>query len=99
MVRGIVGFSTALLSATSALLLLIAPVLAVESDTVADAALGQPDLVSNECNHGGISARSLCGPMAIAMDPSSGHLFVADTGNNRVLRFSNARRFASGEAA
>jgi DNA-binding beta-propeller fold protein YncE len=68
-------------------LLVVAPVLAVEGDTVADAVLGQASLTTNECNAGGISAASLCGPTAVAMDPRTGHLFVADTGNNRVLRF------------
>jgi sugar lactone lactonase YvrE len=80
-------------------LLVVAPVLAVEGDTVADAVLGQTSLTTNECNAGGISAASLCGPTAVAMDPRTSHLFVADTGNNRVLRFSNVRRFASSQAA
>jgi DNA-binding beta-propeller fold protein YncE len=99
MLRGIVRLTTALVSATSALLLLLAPGLAAAGDTVADAALGQPDLVSSTCNNGGISASTLCFPSDVAMDPATGRIFVADVGNARVLGFPNTRRFVSGEAA
>ena len=49
----------------------------------ADFALGQPDLVTSTQNTGGVSAHSMLGR---AMPHSDGtHLFIADTGNNRVL--------------
>lgn len=53
---------------------------------VADFVLGQPDLESNTPNAFGASARSLRGPTAVAVDPR-GRVWVADTGNHRVLRF------------
>lgn len=53
---------------------------------VADFVLGQPDLESNTPNAFGASARSLRGPTAVAVDPR-GRVYVADTGNHRVLRF------------
>jgi sugar lactone lactonase YvrE len=41
---------------------------------------------SNTANNGGISANSLNQPKSVAVDPS-GNLYVADTGNNRVLYY------------
>jgi len=59
-------------------------------DTIADAVFGQPygDFVSNLPNLGGImpSEGTLSQPEGIAVDLSNGgNLFVADSGNNRVL--------------
>jgi hypothetical protein len=48
--------------------------------------LGQPDFKSTDCNHGGISAASLCGPAGLAFD-RSGKLYVADAGNHRILEY------------
>jgi sugar lactone lactonase YvrE len=48
--------------------------------------IGQPDFGTTGCNSGGLSASSLCAPTA-AVAESYGPLWVADTGNNRVLRF------------
>lgn len=48
--------------------------------------LGQPGFTSGMANNGGLSATSLSGPSAVAFDPA-GHLYVADYGNSRVLRF------------
>jgi len=48
---------------------------------------GQPDFVSNTCNNGGRSANGQCGAFGISVD-SVGDLYVADTGNNRVLEYS-----------
>ena len=39
---------------------------------------------TNTANNGGVSASSLNGPQAVALD-SSGDLYVADTGNSRIL--------------
>ena len=58
----------------------------------ADLVLGQPDLFSNLCNQGGVSARSLCfldletGGLAV---DGAGNLYVSDTGNNRILEFDS----------
>jgi sugar lactone lactonase YvrE len=51
------------------------------------AVFGQPDMNSTGCNTGGLSARSLCNPTAVLVGGSS--LWIADTGNNRVLRFDS----------
>lgn len=50
----------------------------------AGTALGQVDLASSACT---TSSTGMCGPVGVATDPS-GHIWVADTGNNRVLRFT-----------
>jgi len=55
----------------------------------AQVAFGQPDLTTGTSNTGGLSATSLNGPTGIAID-ANGALWVADTGNNRVLRFDAA---------
>lgn len=51
-----------------------------------DAVYGQPDFSSRSPNTGGISDHSMSSPRAVAFD-SKGNLWVADSGNNRVLRF------------
>lgn len=72
-----------------------------ETDTIADEVWGQPDFTHNQCNvHGRFeggappTASSLCSwtinpwsfGLAVTLD-SFGNLWVADGGNNRVLRF------------
>ena len=52
----------------------------------ADRVLGQPDFFSGDANHGGLNVASLKDPSGLAFD-SVGRLYVADTGNNRVLTF------------
>ncbi len=52
----------------------------------ADFVIGQPDFTSNKPNAFGASGRSLRGPSAVTVDPV-GNVWVADTGNHRVLRF------------
>src|ERR1700722_2844332 len=61
----------------------------------ADIVIGQPDARSVGCNDGvavgdssGAGADSLCNPADVAID-SSGHLYVADSGNNRVLEYDD----------
>ena len=51
-----------------------------------DAVYGQPNFASRGANTGGITDHSMRSPRAVAFD-SRGNLWVADTGNNRVLRF------------
>jgi len=55
----------------------------INTDTVADLVLGQPNFVSRIANNGGVSASSLVAPGGLALD-AAGNLYVADT-NNRVL--------------
>jgi sugar lactone lactonase YvrE len=59
---------------------------AAGSDTLADRVFGQPDFTTNNCDHNGLSASSLCDATGVAVSPA-GSLFIADTGNNRVLEY------------
>ena len=65
-------------------------------DTNADLALGQIDLVHNTLNFGGPSALYL--PDSIATD-TSGHLYVSDNFNNRILGWKSAAALISGAPA
>jgi uncharacterized protein (TIGR03437 family) len=51
-----------------------------------DAVYGQPDFNTTTANSSGISASSMSKPFAVALD-AGGNLWVADAGNNRLLRF------------
>jgi sugar lactone lactonase YvrE len=55
----------------------------------ADLVIGQPDFYSNSANEGSgtSTTSSLADPQSVAVDSNS-NLYVADTGNNRVLEFS-----------
>ena len=57
--------------------------------------LGQPDFTSGGIAH---TASGLSGPLAVAFD-SSGNLWVADRGNNRVLEYIKGNGFTTGESA
>jgi sugar lactone lactonase YvrE len=61
----------------------------------ATVALGQPNLVTGSS---GTSATKMTVPGAIVVD-GAGRLWVADTNNNRILRFDNAASLATGAAA
>jgi sugar lactone lactonase YvrE len=61
----------------------------------ADGVLGQPDFVTNST---GTTAAKMNTPTSIFVD-GSGTLWVADKGNNRVLRFANAAGKANGANA
>lgn len=68
-------------------------------NNIADLELGQPaaaGLNSSGANNGGISASTLAEPQGIGIDPQN-RLWVADTQNNRVLRFDPS--FSNGEPA
>ncbi len=60
----------------------------------ADLVIGHPDFATTAC--GLLNAFSVCLPSGVALD-AQGELFVADSGNNRVLVFSPP--FANGMAA
>ena len=62
----------------------------------ADGVLGQSDFTSNST---GTSASSMENPRGVAIDPSTGKVFVADDDNNRVLRFSATDAFINGSPA
>ena len=58
-------------------------------DTVADTVFGQGGLFTTGfCNGAGLDADALCDPRGMAADPA-GDLFVADSGNARVLAYLN----------
>ena len=59
--------------------------------SAADIVIGQPDMATALCNYpnGDINlptSSSLCRPVGLLVD-ASGNLYVADSGNGRVLRF------------
>ncbi len=58
----------------------------IPPNSIADYVIGQPDMVSNTANNGGIGKNSLHTPSGLAVDCSN-RLYIADTGNNRVLAF------------
>jgi sugar lactone lactonase YvrE len=63
----------------------------------ADLVIGQPDFYSSACNQNApLGKTTLCQPNGLAVD-KSGNLFVADYGNNRVLKY--APPFASATIA
>lgn len=57
---------------------------------LADFVIGQPDFTSNTPNTGGLSATSLNHPTGIKVDAGN-QLYVADTGNHRVLAFDRSQ--------
>jgi len=60
---------------------------AIATGSEASLVVGQPDYVTNDRNHGGLSAASLAFPNGVAYDRERRHLYVADQGNDRVLTF------------
>lgn len=68
-------------------------------DTTADAVLGQDSFSVNAVNRGGSpSAHTLNNPSDVFFDSVSRRLYIADTGNNRVLIF-NREIESNGQAA
>jgi DNA-binding beta-propeller fold protein YncE len=65
------------------------------SGAAADGVLGKPDFTSPS---GTVSERSMVGPWSVAVD-ADGRLWVADSNNQRVLRFDNAAAKPNGAAA
>jgi len=64
-------------------------------------AIGQPILIPESGNPNLVEGRELYGPQGIAADNSVSPsiVYVADTGNNRVLAWKNAASFANGAMA
>lgn len=63
---------------------------ALSSGQPADLVIGQGDFLSHQCNRGhgraSVAADGLCNPQGLAVD-GSGNLYIADSGNNRVLEY------------
>lgn len=68
---------------------------ALDAGAAAEAVFGQPDLSGSQPE---TAAARMESPNGIAID-KFGNLWVADTGNHRVLRFNNAAQRSSGVAA
>jgi sugar lactone lactonase YvrE len=72
---------------------------ALRNGDPAEGVLGQADFVSASANRGGApAANTLYHPLGLAVD-SAGRLWVADSINQRVLRFDNAATKADGANA
>ena len=67
----------------------------IPSYSAANLVLGQL-LFTTNASASPANATSLATPGGVAVDPVSGKVFVADTGNNRVLRYSSQTALASG---
>ncbi|KPA19081.1 hypothetical protein MHK_000701, partial [Candidatus Magnetomorum sp. HK-1] len=63
----------------------------------AESVLGQTDFISGSI--GTLAATSLNYPSNVAVDPTTGKVFVCDGSNNRILRFSAADSLLNGSAA
>jgi hypothetical protein len=87
---------------TSVLLLLLAAGLlpgltrAWSNGALAALVLGQVDFTSSAV---ATSQSGLYAPLGVAVDPTSGKVFVADSANNRVLRFASLAALNNGAAA
>lgn len=82
-----------LLAATSLVLHAQVP---LSNNMPASGVLGQTDFVSLAS---GLTASTLNTPKGIAIDPTTGKLFVADYENRRVLRWSSVDKMINGAAA
>ncbi|MEN9938161.1 MAG: hypothetical protein RLZZ387_4740 [Chloroflexota bacterium] len=61
--------------------------------------LGQPDFTTGAATTGRCSAYTIINPSGIAVDSTTGKVFVVDSGNHRVLRFASVASLALGAAA
>jgi sugar lactone lactonase YvrE len=64
------------------------------SGQTADVVLGQPDFITGTAVPA--NPNRLVNPIAAAMDPATGKVFVADEGKNRILRYSSAAAALTG---
>lgn len=63
----------------------------------ASAVMGQADFTSFDTNRGGAAAaNTLHYPEDIAVDPTTGKVFINDTWNSRILRFASLAAFKAG---
>jgi len=84
----------------SLLLAVAAPVLAAtdfQTFQAADVVLGQPNFTTTTATSG--QPNRFNSSYSAAMDPTTGKVFVADTNNNRVLRYDSVAAMTSGASA
>lgn len=62
----------------------------------ADSVVGQSSMTAGAL---GVTASDLNTPMGVAIDPTTGKLFVAERYNSRVSRFASADAYATGQSA
>ena len=80
-----------------ALTLCAAQAASIGSHQAADLVLGQADFVSKVA--ASPSATTCAAPSGIAVDPTTGKVFISDTTNNRVLRYASLASLTNGAAA
>ena len=66
------------------------------NNMTANGVLGQLSFTSNVS---GTNSSSLNSPSGVAVDPTTGKLFVVDRYNNRVLRWSSSAKMTNGSSA
>ncbi|KPA10280.1 hypothetical protein MHK_009515, partial [Candidatus Magnetomorum sp. HK-1] len=66
------------------------------NNQAADVVLGQSDFTSN---YTGTTSNTLNYPSAVAVDPTTGKVFISDRYNHRILRFSSISAAISGSSA
>jgi sugar lactone lactonase YvrE len=71
----------------------------IPNNAAADLVLGQPNFTTNTFPTPLPSANSLRDPRGVAIDPNTGKVFIADSANNRILRYSGTAALANGAAA
>src|SRR6476469_4344861 len=76
--------------------LLLSTAAAFTNGQAASLVLGQPDFTSSPQ---ATTASRMDQPTGVAIDPTSGKVFVADCSNNRVLRFASGAALVNGAAA
>jgi streptogramin lyase len=74
------------------------PQIPLADNMPANGVLGTTDFVTNT-NYTAASASTLSEPFCVAVDPTTGKLFVADRDNRRVLRWSSASKMVNGSDA
>jgi sugar lactone lactonase YvrE len=74
----------------------LSTVAAFTNGQAASLVLGQPNFTSRSVP---TTARGMSAPSDVAIDPTSGKVFVVDGGNSRVLRFASGAALVSGAAA
>lgn len=70
----------------------------IPNHAIADLVLGQSDFVTSTSGSP-VSSFSMSSPIGIAIDPLTRKVFVADSDNNRVLRYSSASSLSIGAGA
>jgi uncharacterized repeat protein (TIGR01451 family) len=72
------------------------PALAFTNGAAANLVLGQTDFITGTA---GTTSATMDVPTSVAVDATTGKVFVADGGNNRVLRFASLASLSNGSAA